>query len=1161
MSQRGKRERLGKRFLTVLLTLAMIVSLTPSLGALTGGALGAQEAYAADPDLEPVTGVTLNGDILSWDPFPGAYSYSISYADKKGSFGVTEATSVNLKEQYRDSNLDLPAGTYTSNGIVARDRMGNIISAPGAVPDYYYDAYGMTKLDKPQNVRVETTSSGGHRFACDPVPGAATYEFEARAGLSAPIWSATASAPYVDLPSSAEYLFAEGSSYTVLVQANADGYIRSNAGKREFAGWYDGLPALDARLEGDYFYWEPLDGAAKYHYNMSSFGGFVDNSPLDLREKLALYNKPAGTYTFRFYAEDENGIRVSKYFTAEYVYDGQAPGKYAVSFHTERGAVPAVQFVNAGQTAVKPSDPAADGYQFMYWYQKSPSTAFDFSTPITERTALTARWYEKIRNVSITPETLPVEGVTGQQARGTIPEGSQYVISNQYYISGNTGKIVGSSEAFEGGCEYLWLTEFYIPKSHYAVWDDVEDLNIAVPSGMEIFNVRIDEKDHLHVTYSFRTEGYSSPETVDVSNVTIRTTAANPSGTTGRIIVTNPGGRPATVTPSLTTSMSNLISISPNNSFTLQPGASRTIYVTPKNGLAAGHYLAQVKFRTGSGVERFADVSLIVEGEAQHEMSLVIRDKDDNETGGTITVKEGYPSQQGSGWYLWLKSNDSIDDINVTLMGSGFNIGQVLSGWYEQTLPFEYDANDDLIICVYPNDGITEGTYHVTAVITGYEMKPVTADLTFIVAHTHNLQRVDRVAPTCSATGCSAYYHCTKCGKNYSDSGGSDEITDLTQYMIPCISHTFGNWVDVHASTHSAAGERYRQCSVCGTKEYDYPPAVPCVVTFENNGHGTAPEVVEVPYGVSLSYPGDLEEEGWDFLGWYGDPDFENYYDFTAQVHDDITVYAKWEKKETSQQDISGATVEGVTDKTYNGNARTHSIKVILDGVTLNKMNGDYTVKYENNVNAGEAKVTITGAGTYTGKVVKTFQILPKEIVPTLTLSSTSLVYNGKNRSPGLTIKDGSTTLVKGKDYTVSMAATHKSVGKWTITVKPVSGGNYTFDVVKTTFSIVPKATTLKSVTAKSKAFKVTWNTVADMPASEVTGYQIQWSTDASFSKGNHTKMVTGYSTTSYTIDSSVWKSIKGGQKYYVRICVYKKTSSGTYKSAWSKALSVTTKK
>ena len=46
MSRNRKHGGVGKRFLTVLLTLAMIVSLTPSLGVLTGGSLGAQEAYA-----------------------------------------------------------------------------------------------------------------------------------------------------------------------------------------------------------------------------------------------------------------------------------------------------------------------------------------------------------------------------------------------------------------------------------------------------------------------------------------------------------------------------------------------------------------------------------------------------------------------------------------------------------------------------------------------------------------------------------------------------------------------------------------------------------------------------------------------------------------------------------------------------------------------------------------------------------------------------------------------------------------------------------------------------------------------------------------------------------------------------------------------------------
>lgn len=46
MKTDSKEKRVAKRFLTFILTLALIVSLTPSLGVLTGGTLGAQEAYA-----------------------------------------------------------------------------------------------------------------------------------------------------------------------------------------------------------------------------------------------------------------------------------------------------------------------------------------------------------------------------------------------------------------------------------------------------------------------------------------------------------------------------------------------------------------------------------------------------------------------------------------------------------------------------------------------------------------------------------------------------------------------------------------------------------------------------------------------------------------------------------------------------------------------------------------------------------------------------------------------------------------------------------------------------------------------------------------------------------------------------------------------------------
>ena len=971
MSRNRKMEGYGKRFLTVLLTLAMIVSLTPSLGALTGGALGAQEVYAT---ADPVTGVKLEGDTLSWDPYPGAASYSISYANNRGTFGVKGgATSVNLKEQYRDSGFNLPAGTYTSNGIVAHDSMGRIISTKGEVPDYYYDAYGMTQLDTPKNLRLETTSSGGHRIACDPVSNATSYNFSIGQGPT--LFKKTSSTPYVDIPADKESLYAEGTNYTIRAEAAAEGYVTSPSTSKEISGWY-GLPPITGHIEGDYFYYEPFEGAANYSYGMSSFGGYARENPLDLRYELTRFNKPAGTYTLKFYAMNENGARISKAWEGEYVFDGEAPSKYAVSFATDYGTAPATQYINKGQTATQPAEPVDpdDNYQFIYWYNKSWSIPFDFTTPITEPTQLTARWYEKVKSVSITPGTMPAEGVTGKQAVGTSPENTNYRITNQYYISGNTGKTVGSDEAFEGGCEYLWITEFSLYS--YKTWDDLDDIEIAVPSGMTLFNKRIDDNGRLHVTYSFRTEGSSSLEIVEVSDVTIRTTAANPSGTTGKIRVTNTSDRKVTVDPAVI-SGSGWISISPTYEFSLDPGSYRDVTVTPKSGTAAGQYIAQVRFTTGSNVQRTASVSLIVEGEATHEMSLKILDADDNVTEGTVHVSEGYPSTQASGWHLWLKSAHDVKDVNVKLLqgSDSFNIGQVLSGWYDKTLPFDYDGGDDLVINIYPDAGLPVGTYHVTAVITGYELKPVTADLTFVVDHIHTnyLNHYGREKPTCTASGMEEYWECSYCHKIFRDANGTQEVESLINLSIPCLDHTYGDWVVVQEPTHSSVGTEERTCSVCGVKESAVIPATPCTVTFENNGHGQQPEAQELSYGTCLYYVEDPTEAGWTFLGWYTDPDFWNPYDWSEPVRDDMTLYAKWERTDPVKS-LEDAEVESIPAQAYTMKKIEPNPKVKVDGTVLTK-DTDYTLKYNNNINPGTATVTITGNGAYTGTKKVTFKI------------------------------------------------------------------------------------------------------------------------------------------------------------------------------------------
>lgn len=61
----------------------------------------------------------------------------------------------------------------------------------------------------------------------------------------------------------------------------------------------------------------------------------------------------------------------------------------------------------------------------------------------------------------------------------------------------------------------------------------------------------------------------------------------------------------------------------------------------------------------------------------------------------------------------------------------------------------------------------------------------------------------------------------------------------------------------------------------------------------------------------------------------------------------------------------------------YNGKAQKPSVTVIDNqGKTVPGKN--YTVQYANNKNVGQAAVTVTFKGSYSGTVTKTFDIVPK---------------------------------------------------------------------------------------------------------------------------------------------------------------------------------------
>lgn len=145
--------------------------------------------------------------------------------------------------------------------------------------------------------------------------------------------------------------------------------------------------------------------------------------------------------------------------------------------------------------------------------------------------------------------------------------------------------------------------------------------------------------------------------------------------------------------------------------------------------------------------------------------------------------------------------------------------------------------------------------------------------------------------------------------------------------------------------------------------------------------------------------------------------------------------------------DISGATVTGVSNKEYTGNSITLSPTVKLGSTTL-KNGTDYYCLYSNNLEVGDATLTIKGKGNYTGTITKTFKITSKKITADMiTLSPASFTYNGSLQKPDVTVKNGAVRLAEGTDYTlVNEGGTMP--GQYQLTVTGM--GNYSSSASRT---------------------------------------------------------------------------------------------------------------
>lgn len=139
----------------------------------------------------------------------------------------------------------------------------------------------------------------------------------------------------------------------------------------------------------------------------------------------------------------------------------------------------------------------------------------------------------------------------------------------------------------------------------------------------------------------------------------------------------------------------------------------------------------------------------------------------------------------------------------------------------------------------------------------------------------------------------------------------------------------------------------------------------------------------------------------------------------------------------------------------------------------------DYIYEFSNNINAGTAKLEITGMGDFEGKKTLEFVINPIEITATdVTVATQSLQFSGFEHKPNISVtkvlnpevNTAKTTLIKDWDYTVAyedniMAGTAEII----ITAK----GNYFGEITKE-FEITPLSLTDASIVMDSQSIVFT---------------------------------------------------------------------------------------
>ena len=273
------------------------------------------------------------------------------------------------------------------------------------------------------------------------------------------------------------------------------------------------------------------------------------------------------------------------------------------------------------------------------------------------------------------------------------------------------------------------------------------------------------------------------------------------------------------------------------------------------------------------------------------------------------------------------------------------------------------------IVC---SDGMVKWYVTNNSAPTLYKLSPFALD----DYHEHSYTKTVLSNATCTTAG-TVKYTCS-CGDSYTET-------------IPATGHKSSGWIVDKAASIGVKGSKHKECTVC--KKVLETAEIPALSRISISKASVTLSTSTYAYdgkakkpGVTVKLNGKTLKNGTDYTVSYSN----NTKVGTATVK--ITGKGNYtgsvSKTYSIKNNFKKATVSGISTKAFTGKNITQSITVKYNGKTLKK-GTDYTVSYSNNKSIGTATVKITGKGSYTGTITKTFKINPaKQEIQKLTAKS-----------------------------------------------------------------------------------------------------------------------------------------------------------------------------